>query len=139
MSFAHFIGLGIFLCSAKISFIAGGVVIGMTFTICLVAILFYKFNINNNSLPRNWLIILITLLVLFTLTSLVAALILDTLNDFIGYSIFILSLTMIIFLLNFFVIYNDLSRGNRVNNLIFIKIIFFIFIMRYYHIISYVI
>jgi len=104
------------------------VIIALTFVLCLAVILFYKYNKNNKSLPKNWIISIIVLLFLCTGSSLVAALILSDMNDFIGYSIFILSFVMIVFMLALFLIKNDFALGNQVNFYIFfIKNLLFFF------------
>lgn len=125
--FIHFFALGVFLCIV-ISYISGGVVIATTAFVILVLFLFFKFKSNNNSVPRLWLIISISLLFLICFTALIVALILSELNDFVGYSIFIISFTSILFVLNLFIIYNDLSIANKVN-LLFLHIFnFFLYI-----------
>lgn len=64
-------------------------------------ILFYFYNKNNSSLPRKWVIATAVIIIGVCLVSLIAALILDTFNDFFGFSISYLVFNAIIFIYSY--------------------------------------
>lgn len=89
--------------------IAAGVgVIGFWFFFYYALLLFYIYKRNNNSLPRKWVISAAIITIVFCLSALIAAVCIDSFNDFIGFSVSYLVVNLLLFLYSFGMIEKDL-------------------------------
>ena len=80
---------------------AGAGVLGFwcLFYYAIIAFIFYKKN--NNSVTRRWVIASAVIIIGICLVALIAALILDSLNDFLGFSVSYLVFNAIIFIYSY--------------------------------------
>ena len=79
--------------------------------------IYYIFIKNNKSLPRLWMIISGSIIVLICLISLIAAALSDDFNDFLGFSITWLTINTIIIVYGYILIQKDII--NRLNEPLF--------------------
>lgn len=95
ISIVFALGLSGFLMWSR-GFGAGGGVLGFWALLYYSLVVFYIYNSNNKSMPRSWFIATVAIIALICLSALVFSLIFDSFSDFLGFSIFYLTLNFIL-------------------------------------------
>lgn len=103
------VGMGVYVIIVR-SVFGGIAIIGFWFYAYYAIFVFWLYKKNNKSIPKVWLYISAALIVLVCLIALVASALIDSFNDFVGFSISYLIINLILFIYSYSLIQSDLNN-----------------------------